>query len=73
MSNSKRAKYSCKYKAEWAREFTFIQPVAADNTSVCCSWCKSNFSVSAGGKNDISRHCQSAKHKSHKKMLSSAD
>lgn len=66
---NKKPKYACKFNKAWLKEYQFIQPVSTDNTSAHCTWCKSSFSVGAGGKNDITRHCESVKHKTYAKSI----
>lgn len=59
----KKPKYACKYNQAWCTEFSFIQPCTSANQSAFCTYCKSSFTVSAGGRNDITRHAAGDKHK----------
>lgn len=62
----KKPKYSSKFQKEWEASYPFLRPVADNVHSAWCSWCKCNFDVSHGGKNDVKRHCESQKHQASK-------
>lgn len=59
---SKRVKYACKYKPEYEKKFDFVAKSKELDTNVHCTYCKKDFSIAAGGVNDITRHSQGAKH-----------
>lgn len=61
MASRKRA---CKFTDDLQKEYPFIKKsrLLAD-THVYCKQCNSEFSLVHGGKNDISRHLLSEKHK----------
>ena len=67
--SSKRAKYFCKYNPDWEKSFTFISKVKDNANAVHCSLCKKDFSIGAGGVNDIKRHKDSDKHKKMEKVI----
>ena len=59
-----KAKYSCKFRPELCKEFEFITKSSTGNaSSVYCKYCRKDFSISAGGSNDIRRHALCQKHK----------
>lgn len=55
-------KRTCKFNSELEKEFPFIKKTKSDS-DVRCLTCSTNFSVSHGGKSDISQHLKSEKHK----------
>lgn len=50
------------FRTNGPKTYKFIAKNSLDNTSAYCTYCKCSFSVAAGGKNDISRHCNGKKH-----------
>jgi hypothetical protein len=66
---TKRAKYMCKFNEKRSKDFVFIQPSKLGVNSAHCSLCKGDFSIGAGAKNDIDRHCQSKKHQQHERAI----
>lgn len=56
-------KYSCRYRSAFEKEFPYVSKSSTSATSAYCKLCKRDFSVAAGGSNDIKRHAQCKKHK----------
>lgn len=63
-----RCNYSCKFIKGWLKKFDFIQPTSNDNTAYC-TYRKLEYSIAAGGTNDITRHNKTSKHTEHSKGL----
>ncbi|XP_061913464.1 uncharacterized protein LOC133656395 [Entelurus aequoreus] len=60
---SKMKKYACKFQSEWKQEFQFIQDSSKGKGYVACKFCRTDFSIEHGGRNDIIIHERRAKHK----------
>ena len=56
------SKRKCKFRDEYSNERTFIKQ-GRNCFEATCGLCQCNFSIEHGGKNDITRHIDSAKHK----------
>lgn len=67
-----KAKYLCKFNEKWTKDFQFIQKSEISDHYVFCTFCKTDFSIGAGGKNDISRHGKGKKHQEIDKALKNA-
>ncbi|XP_033028453.1 uncharacterized protein LOC117060345 [Lacerta agilis] len=59
---SKKAKF-CKYLEEWESEFSFVKKSRMGHSHAFCTICGCDFSVSHGGRTDVTQHKISAKHK----------
>ena len=59
----KSVKYDCKYNKEWEKMHSFIKPSKLGDLHAFCSYCNCDIKVSHGGKNDITHHVKSDKHK----------
>lgn len=57
-------KRKCTFSVELQEQYPFLKKGKWDST-VLCSKCLSNFSISHGGRNDIEKHLQTDKHKSY--------
>lgn len=55
-------KRECKFNEELSREFPFIKKTKIDYM-VRCDKCNTEFSVSHGGKNDITKHLATKRHR----------
>lgn len=55
-------KRGCKFNDDLRSEFPFIKKTKSDYM-VKCEKCNGEFSISHGGKNDISKHLETQKHK----------
>ncbi|XP_060125518.1 uncharacterized protein LOC118081198 [Zootoca vivipara] len=60
---SKKAKTMCKYLEKWESEFSFLKKSRVGHSYAFCTICSCEFSVSHGGRNDVTQHTKSAKHK----------
>uniref|UniRef100_A0A1A8NSA0 Connexin 27.5 n=1 Tax=Nothobranchius rachovii TaxID=451742 RepID=A0A1A8NSA0_9TELE len=60
---AKKSKKSCKYLEKWDSEFTFLKKSRMGQSHAFCKICSCDFSVSHGGRNDVSQHEKSTKHK----------
>ncbi|XP_054601663.1 uncharacterized protein [Nothobranchius furzeri] len=60
---AKKSKKSCKYLEKWHSEFTFLKKSRMGQSHAFCKICSCDFSVSHGGRNDVSQHEKSTKHK----------
>ncbi|XP_070408565.1 uncharacterized protein [Nothobranchius furzeri] len=60
---AKKSKKSCKYLEKWDSEFTFLKKSRMGHSHAFCKICSCDFSVSHGGRNDVSQHEKSTKHK----------
>jgi predicted nucleic acid-binding Zn finger protein len=57
----------CRFTENLQSEFTFLKKVRNDNDyNVYCTICSSSFSVSHGGRSDITDHLKTNKHKTAK-------
>jgi len=57
----------CRFTEKLQSEFTFLKKVRYDNDyDVYCTICLSSFSVSHGGRSDITDHLKTIKHKTAK-------
>ncbi|XP_034536243.1 uncharacterized protein LOC117810492 [Notolabrus celidotus] len=59
---AKKTKKSCKYLEKWDSEFTFLKRSRMGHSHAFCKICNCDFSVSHGGRNDVSQHEKSTKH-----------
>lgn len=59
----KKQKKACKYLEIWDSKFTFLKRSRVGNSQAFCKICNCDFSVSHGGRNDVSQHEKSTKHK----------
>ena len=68
----KKRKYASKFQESWltSKDFDGIAKSHKGETYAHCKYCRADFSVAAGGKNDIDRHVGGKKHKSSVKALS---
>jgi hypothetical protein len=64
-----KAKYLCKFQEQWIKDFDFINKSVKSDNHAFCTYCRVDFSVGAGGRNDINRHTEAKKHKDHVKAL----
>ncbi|XP_077789067.1 uncharacterized protein LOC144328694 isoform X1 [Podarcis muralis] len=60
---SKKTKRLCKYREKWEKEFSFLKKSRVGHGHAFCTICSCNFSVSHGGRTDVTQHKKSAKHK----------
>uniref|UniRef100_A0A8C6LN13 Uncharacterized LOC107389530 n=1 Tax=Nothobranchius furzeri TaxID=105023 RepID=A0A8C6LN13_NOTFU len=60
---AKKSKKLCKYLEKWDSEFTFLKKSRMGQSHAFCKICSCDFSVSHGGRNDVSQHEKSTKHK----------
>nr|XP_034963326.1 uncharacterized protein LOC118081165 isoform X1 [Zootoca vivipara] len=60
---SKKAKTMCKYLERWDSEFSFLKKSRMGHHYAFCTICSCDFSVSHGGRNDVTQHTKAAKHK----------
>ena len=54
-------KRKCKFNEDWKRDFTWIAKLP-DNGMAQCNLCATDFSISFGGRTDVRRHQDSARH-----------
>ena len=60
--SAKKKKYKSHFQAEWLQEFSYIKRSEKGDGFALCSVCNSSFSITAGGKNDITRHSKGSMH-----------
>ncbi|XP_060125482.1 uncharacterized protein LOC118081165 isoform X3 [Zootoca vivipara] len=60
---SKKEKTMCKYLERWDSEFSFLKKSRLGHHYAFCTICSCDFSVSHGGRNDVTQHTKAAKHK----------
>ncbi|KAF2888911.1 hypothetical protein ILUMI_17263 [Ignelater luminosus] len=58
------ARRNCKFTKKLSQEFPFIKSTKFDD-EVTCTKCQSTFSITSGGRRDITRHLECEKHKKH--------
>lgn len=62
--SAKKPKTLCKYLQKWGREaYPYLTKSNIGQSHAFCKICCTDFSVSHGGKSDVSQHEKSAKHK----------
>ena len=54
-------KRKCKFNDDWMRDFAWIAKLP-DNGMTQCNLCVTDFSISSGGRPDVRRHQESARH-----------
>ena len=54
-------KRKCKFDDDWKRDLTWIAKLP-DNGMAQCNLCATDFSISFGGRTDVRRHQDSARH-----------
>ena len=59
---AKRQKYRSKFQPDWEKEFVGIKSFPNDQLRAFCTYCRANFSVAYGGKNDVVRHVETPTH-----------
>lgn len=61
---SKKMKYSCKFKKEWASIYnSLIQKSRHGDNYAFCSSCRLDISIAHGGQGDIDKHFKTERHK----------
>ena len=63
MADKKKPKQKQKFKESYLKDFHFIIKSRSDDFSAHCRVCHVDFSICWGGKNDITKHEATAKHK----------
>ena len=58
-----RAAPAPKKKKKWSDKHSFIKQSRKGDTFTFCEFCRSNFSVAHGGKNDVMKHIATPKHR----------
>ncbi|XDV11958.1 hypothetical protein PO909_000735 [Leuciscus waleckii] len=53
----------CRYLSKWETTFHYLTSSHEGPHYAYCKMCRCNFSVGHGGKNDVSQHDKSLKHK----------
>lgn len=59
----KQPKYSSKFQEKWLKEYTCITRSKKGIHYAFCTVCACDFGVEYGGKNDVTQHQKTAKHK----------
>ena len=59
---SKRAKYASKFQTSWCKEWKVIRESTKGKHYASCTWCKCDFAVEHGGRNDVAQHIKTKKH-----------
>ena len=54
--SKKKARRECHFDSGWIQEFSGIRKSSKGNTYAQCSFCSSDFSISHGGRNDVTTH-----------------
>lgn len=67
-STPKKRKYNSSFKDEWRVTFPWIKRSARGVGFAFCSVCNLHFSVTHGGKNDVTKHTDSSAHKANDSM-----
>lgn len=60
---AKKAKTLCKYLNKWEEAYPYLTKSNIGQSHAFCKICYNDFSVSHGGKSDVSQNDKSAKHK----------
>jgi hypothetical protein len=55
--------HSTVFNLQWKKEFPFIAPVADDKKKALCTTCGSIFTISHGGKSDVTQHIKTERYK----------
>ena len=61
--SAKRPKQQCHFDTAWTQEFRGIKRSSKGNTFACCIFSNSDFSISHGGRNDVTAHVNGKRHK----------
>ena len=67
----KKAKRKSKYRAEWEKDYTWLESVREDEHKAHCMVCRRAFTVSHGGLNDVTKHASGECHKKNEKKKKS--
>jgi len=52
----KRSRYACKFLEKWTHEFLYLTKSQKGQGYAYCKLCSVDFSVSVGGRSDVTRH-----------------
>ena len=66
-----KAKRKSKYRAEWEKDYTWLESVIDDEHKAHCMVCRRAFTVSHGGLNDVTKHASGECHKKNEKKKKS--
>ena len=59
----KKKKYLVNLNTKWSDKHSFIKQSRKGDTFTFCEFCRSDFSVGHGGKNDVKKHIATPKHR----------
>ena len=65
---NKKERRPVSFRKEYSIEFPCITSSRKGTQHAFCRICRSDFSVAAGGKNDINRHLEKQKHKNNEEL-----
>ena len=64
----KKQKRQTKYRAEWEKEYVWLESIRNDVYKANCTVCRRLFSISHGGVNDVKQHAAGENHKKNEKQ-----
>ena len=62
-SESKRKKKTQQFRQAYCKTWPCISPSSKGDNMAFCKLCRTDFSISHGGANDVMRHCKSERHR----------
>ena len=63
ISPQRKKRRLCYYNEEWRKEFTWLESVPGNSSKARCKLCAATFSIAYDGKNAVSAHEDTKKHK----------